>query len=191
MPRQPRAIAMGKRVLLRKPEPCDAREFIALRRASRSFLEHWEPRPPAGRDAFGRWGFTRLLATNRDGRDLKMLICLRSSGAIIGGMNLNGIVRGAMQGSSIGYWIGRAFARQGYATEAMYLALRHAFESMDLHRIEANIMPNNRASIALARVCGFRCEGVAKRLLQIDGRWRDHQRWAITAEEWQGRGRAD
>jgi ribosomal-protein-alanine N-acetyltransferase len=187
MPRSRRGvIATGERIVLRMPQARDVREFLALRRDSRSFLERWEPRPPRGY-GFARSGFSHLLKANRAGHSLKMFVCLRSTGEIIGAMNLNGIVRGAMQGASVGYWIARPFASKGYSTEALHLALRVAFVRMRLHRVKAAIIPNNRASVALVRKCRFRYEGLAKRFLQIDGRWRDHQRWAMTIEEWPGR----
>jgi ribosomal-protein-alanine N-acetyltransferase len=72
-------------------------------------------------------------------------------------------------------------------TEALDLALRHAFRTLKLHRIEANIQPENAASIALVRKLAFRLEGFSPRYLKIGGRWRDHERWAILREEWEGR----
>jgi [ribosomal protein S5]-alanine N-acetyltransferase len=70
----------------------------------------------------------------------------------------------------------------------MQLVLRHAFVELRLHRLEANIQPGNTASIALARRCGFEREGFSARYLKIGGRWRDHERWAIRAEQWRARG---
>jgi len=67
-------------------------------------------------------------------------------------------------------------------SEGLGLVLRHAFESLGLHRLEANIQPGNRASIRLVRRAGFRREGFSPRYLKLLGRWRDHERWAITAE---------
>jgi ribosomal-protein-alanine N-acetyltransferase len=60
----------------------------------------------------------------------------------------------------------------------------YAFTTLKLHRVEANIMPENKASLALIRKCGFRFEGLAKRYLQINGRWSDHERWGMTIEDW-------
>ena len=71
--------------------------------------------------------------------------------------------------------------------EGIELVLREAFLTLRLHRIEANIQPGNQASIALARGAGFRREGFSPRYLKIGGRWRDHERWAILADEWRGR----
>jgi ribosomal-protein-alanine N-acetyltransferase len=69
-------------------------------------------------------------------------------------------------------------------TEALRLGLWYAFRDLMLHRVEANIVPENAASVALARRCGLRREGYSPRLLRINGRWRDHERWALTVEDW-------
>jgi ribosomal-protein-alanine N-acetyltransferase len=74
-------------------------------------------------------------------------------------------------------------------TEGIELVLHHAFGALGLHRLEANIQPNNAASIALAKGAGFRLEGFSPRYLKIDGHWRDHERWAIVAEDRDGAGR--
>ena len=68
--------------------------------------------------------------------------------------------------------------------EALQLAMRHAFRVLKLHRMEANIQPTNRPSIALVKRLGFRLEGYSRRYLKISGRWRDHERWAILREDW-------
>jgi len=62
--------------------------------------------------------------------------------------------------------------------------LRHVFVTMKLHRLEANIQPRNAASIAVVKRAGFSLEGYSRRYLKIGGRWRDHERWAILAEDW-------
>ena len=98
-------------------------------------------------------------------------------------VNVNCIVRGLFQSAYLGYYVGAAFAGRGYMAEGLALVVRHAFSEMGLHRLEANIQPDNAASIALARRCGFRKEGFSPRYLRISGEWRDHERWALLADE--------
>jgi ribosomal-protein-alanine N-acetyltransferase len=102
-------------------------------------------------------------------------------------MNLNQIYRGGFQGAYLGYYVGAPFAGQGYMREAMQLILRYAFERLKLHRLEANIQPGNSASLALVKRAGFIREGYSRRYLRIGRRWRDHERWAIIAEDWKAR----
>ena len=179
-PRRRGALQVGRRVFLRRPALGDASEYLALRRRSAGFLRPWEPLPPRGKKAatlFSEW-----LESRAGGRHEKLLICRVTDGAILGAINFNEIVRGPAQCAFLGYWIGAPHARQGYMTEALALALRHGFGPLGLHRVEANIMPANRASIALVRRAGFRREGYSPRYLRIAGRWEDHERWALVAD---------
>jgi ribosomal-protein-alanine N-acetyltransferase len=87
----------------------------------------------------------------------------------------------------IGYWIDEALAGRGYVPEGVVLLLRYAFEVLDLHRVEAAIVPRNEASRRVAEKLGLRDEGTAVRFLQIQGVYEDHVRYAMTAEEWRER----
>ena len=107
----------------------------------------------------------------------------RPRGAIAGVININSIVRGCFHSGYLGYYAGAPFARRGYMTEGLRLVTRFAFAELKLHRVEANIQPGNVASIALARRCGFRLEGYSPRYLHIRGAWRDHERWALLADD--------
>jgi ribosomal-protein-alanine N-acetyltransferase len=185
MPRVPIRIAVGERVFLRKPAARDREEYLALRRDSARFLRRWEPRPTATRTAARQ--FADWVASARDGRHEKLPICRLADETILGAINLNEIVRGPAQSAYLGYWIGVRHARQGYMTEALPLALRHAFRTLRLHRVEANILPVNRASLALVRRAGFRREGYSPRYLEIAGRWQDHERWALLVGDWRSR----
>ncbi len=102
---------------------------------------------------------------------------------IVGVVNLSEISRGCFQNCFMGYWIGQPYRRQGFMTEALRLAMDYAFDDLDLHRVEANIIPSNAASIALIKRLGFRLEGLSQRYLKINGEWQDHERWALTREE--------
>ncbi|MFB7595799.1 GNAT family N-acetyltransferase [Streptomyces sp. NPDC056160] len=103
------------------------------------------------------------------------------AGAIAGYININNIVRGAFQSGALGYGAFAHAAGRGLMREALGLVIEHAFGPMGLHRLEINVQPGNTASIALARSCGFRLEGYSPDMLHVDGAWRDHQRWALTA----------
>lgn len=171
----------GPRVTLRLPRPRDRDEFLRLNRASRRLHRGLVAPPLTAR----QWA--AYLARRRRPESPGFLVCRAEDGAIVGGININEIVRGVFQSGYLGYQIGAPFARRGYMTEALALALKVAFGPLRLHRVEANIQPRNRASIALARRAGFRREGLSPRYLKIGGRWRDHERWALTIEDWRRR----
>ena len=169
------------RVYLRPPEASDCDEFVSLMRASRSFHRPWAT-APTDDDRFAAY-----LADNHRPDFEAMLVCRLDDDAIVGFFNLSQIARGSLQSAYLGYAAAKTFARNGYMKEGIQIVLRVAFVTLRLHRIEANIQPDNRASIALAISAGFRREGFSPRYLKIAGRWRDHERWAILADEWRGR----
>jgi [ribosomal protein S5]-alanine N-acetyltransferase len=112
---------------------------------------------------------------------------LRSSGELVGVINLNEIVRGLFRSAYLGCYGFLPNVGRGYMSEGLGLVLRRAFGGLGLHRLEANIQPDNTASLTFFRRSGFRREGYSLRYLKIGGRWRDHERWALLAEEWRVR----
>jgi len=100
-----------------------------------------------------------------------------------GEINLSGIQRGAFQTGHIGYWIDEAFAGLGIIPTALAMSVDHCFGVVGLHRLEASIRPENRASRRVVEKLGFREEGIRVRQLHINGAWRDHVCYALTAEE--------
>ena len=171
-------------VFLRSPAPSDRSEFIALMRASRSFHRPWAT-APTDDDRFDAY-----LTDSRRPDFEAMLLCRREDLAILGFFNLSQIVRRSFHSAYLGYAVGKPYAGHGYMREGLELVLRRAFVDLRLHRIEANIQPENHASIALARGGGFQREGFSPRYLKIGGRWRDHERWAILADDWKRRAKA-
>jgi len=169
--------ATGERVAIRRPTAGDRDEFVALMLASREFHRPWVD-PPKTAAAYEEYLRMRQ-KPDMDG----FLVCVRETGAVAGYVNLNCIVRGFFQSAYLGYAIGAPFAGKGYMSEALRLVTRDAFGEMKLHRVEANVQPANAASIALVRGCGFRREGFSPRYLQVFGEWRDHERWALLADE--------
>lgn len=169
--------ATADRIGIRRPTPADADEFIALIQASKSLHDPWVNMPNSPQR------YAEYLRSRNRETDDGFLICNRATGRIMGVINLNCIVRRAFQSAYLGYAIGAPFAQQGYMTEAIQLVSHYAFEQMKLHRLEANIQPGNAASIALVKKCGFRLEGFSPRYLMIADEWRDHERWALLADQ--------
>ena len=172
---------MRSRVRLEPPRPADRREFLELVHASADLHRPWTY-PPVDAP-----GYRRLLERNRADDFLALLLRRDEDDAIVGMFEFSAVVRGSFQNAYLGYWVGTPFAAQGYMREGMHLALRFAFGEMRLHRVEANIQPSNARSLALARDAGFRREGFSPRYLKIGGRWRDHERWAVLADDARGR----
>jgi ribosomal-protein-alanine N-acetyltransferase len=168
---------MAARVRLVDPAPEDRREFIELVEASVDLHRPWTY-PPA--DAAS---YRRLLERNRADNFYALLARRAEDDAIVGLFEFSEVVRGSFQNAYLGYWVGGPYAGQGYMREGMRLALRFAFNELRLHRVEANIQPANKRSLALAEKSGFRREGFSPRYLKIGGRWRDHERWAILSDQ--------
>ncbi len=103
---------------------------------------------------------------------------------LAGVVNVNAIIRGAFQNGSLGFYAFEGFQRRGYLSLGLTRCIELAFREHGLHRLEANIQPGNDASLRLISRLGFRSEGVAKRLLNVRGVWRDHERFALTVDEW-------
>ena len=102
--------------------------------------------------------------------------------AICGVINLNVITYEALCSAYVSYFGVAGHVENGYMKEGMLQVIRHAFDKLGLHRLEANIQPGNMASIGLAQSTGFQYEGLSPRFLKIRGKWRDHERWAVLAD---------
>ncbi|MEU8173408.1 GNAT family N-acetyltransferase [Microbispora hainanensis] len=164
------------RVTLRRITAQDEHEFIELARASADLHHPWMSLPTTSGE------FRAYLARFDDPRSAEgLLVCVRQTGEIAGNININSIIRGRFQCGSLGYAAFAPSAGQGYMSEGLGLVLRHAFEELRLHRLEANVQPGNHASRRLLERHGFRREGYSPEMLFIDGAWRDHERWAITS----------
>lgn len=115
--------------------------------------------------------------------DDRLLVCRNEDGAIVGIFSLSQIFYGPFCNAYLGYYAFVPFAGQGYMREGIRLVLRHAFDALDLHRLQANIQPGNMSSIALVRGAGFTKEGLSRRYLMIAGAWQDHEQWTLLVED--------
>ena len=160
--------------------PVARRDAAALIEANRDSIALHRPwvRPFTDEAGFDAW-FQRLLG----GPMAAWVAREKATAQITGVVTLSEIVGGGFQNAYLGYYGSRATAGRGWMTEAVRQACRLAFDELGLHRLEANIQPENAASIALVRRIGFRLEGFSPRYLFLDGAWRDHQRWALLADE--------
>ncbi|MEW9528433.1 GNAT family N-acetyltransferase [Microbispora sp. NPDC049125] len=163
-------------MILRPITGHDQDEFLELVRASVDLHHPWMSLPTTAEE------FQALIARYDQPTEECLLVCVRDTGAVAGMVNINSIIRGRFQSGSLSYAAFAPTAGRGYMSEGLELVLRYAFEDLRLHRLEAQIQPGNKASIKLVQRCGFRQEGYSPDLLFIDGAWRDHERWAITAE---------
>jgi ribosomal-protein-alanine N-acetyltransferase len=172
------ALEVGNRVEVRKLRVEDQGVFLAMVAASRSLHAPWTY-PPADPTAF------RALVARGGSVDFVSLVGWRTDDrTLVAMVNLSQIVRGSFQSCYCGFYANAATAGRGLTHETLELSLRYAFTTQGLHRVEANVQPSNAASLRLVRRVGFRHEGFSPRYLHIDGAWRDHERFAITAEEW-------
>ncbi|MET9239486.1 GNAT family protein [Nonomuraea sp. NPDC003709] len=170
-------LAQGARVGIRRIGHRDRTEFLALNRESADLLARWMPGAPITTDE----AFDGYMARFDDPANEGFVICRVDTGAIVGRANLNNIIRGTRQDGTLGYCAYSSTTGRGYMTEGLRLLVRYAFGELGLHRVEANIQPSNTPSLNLIKRAGFRREGYSPDFQFIDGAWRDHERWAVTA----------
>lgn len=169
-------------IVLTHPSPADSDEFIAAAIDSAPLHGSFLSAP----DTAER--FTAFL--NRAAREDQASYLIRHTacGRLVGYVNINNIVRGALRSGYLGYAAFRSHAGRGLMTAGLAAVVTDGFTSVGLHRLEANIQPDNARSLGLVRRLGFQREGFSPRYLLIDGEWRDHERWAMVADEWVARG---
>lgn len=164
-------------VRITPPTLADCADFLAAVERSRALHGDWVS-PPNTEPAFTAY-VAGLGQEDRRG----FLVRKNDDDALVGVVNLNNIVRGLFQSGYLGFYAFEPWARRGHMSAGLRLVIDQAFGVIGLHRLEANIQPANVSSIALVRSCGFRREGYSPRYLRIAGAWRDHERWAILANE--------
>ena len=170
-------------VRLRPLRRGDASTWRRVRAANASWLRPWEATSPEGSGPAPTFpqmvrGFSREA---RAGRMLPFVVEL--DGNLVGQITVSGITWGSLRSAHVGYWIDQRVAGRGTIPTALALVGDHCFRALRLHRIEVNIRPENAASLRVAEKLGMRDEGLRKAFLHIDGSWRDHRTFAVTAEE--------
>lgn len=169
-------VASGYRTRLARPVPEDGPRFVRAMLESRALHHPWVS-APGDLMAWRRY-LKRLERPNEEG----FLVRRLGDGAICGVVNLNVITYDALCSAYLSYYAVARFAGRGYMKEGLQQLIEVAFGELGLHRLEANIQPDNERSIRLVESLGFVCEGYSPRLLMINGKWRDHERWALLAD---------
>ncbi len=178
-----------ERLVVRAPKTTDVGDLRRVLRENHEHLKPWNPAPREGEDPTSITAVSGTILRHR--REWKagtsfvfFATPLSAPDTILAKIALNGVLRGAMHGAYLGYWIDGAHQGRGLATEAIRAVLDFAFGPAMLHRIQAAIMPHNERSLRVVEKLGLRREGYALRYLQIAGKWEDHILFAVTREEW-------
>lgn len=172
-------------VELRLPTPEEAEAFLDLVLRNRDHFRPYEPRRPGAYFTLGgqRDQISAAQRQAETGERYEFGIWQRNNGALVGRISLGGISRGALQNAYLGYGIDIDHGGRGYATQAVRLAVRVAFDDLKLHRVQAAVVPENSASARVLAKVGFREEGLARRYLFLDGQWKDHRMFALTVDD--------
>ena len=169
---------MALHVFIRKPIEEDWQELLSLHQKSKEFHYPWVF-PPCTEDE------CKIYIKRCQNQDFEgLLICDAIAKNIIGVANLSQIFYGGFQNAYLGYYVDVDFAGQGFMLQGIRLAVCHAFYNLGLHRVEANIQPENITSIHLVKRLSFTKEGFSRRYLKVNREWRDCERWALTSENW-------
>ena len=162
---------------IREPIAEDEGNFIVAMCRSQTLHYPWVASPKTSEE------FKNYFQRSRQNNQKSFLV-LNQSEDITGVFNINEIIRGFFQNAYLGFYAVTDYAGQGYMSAGLKLVLQYVFEEMALHRLEANIQPGNTPSINLVKNNRFRQEGYSPHYLKINNKWCDHERWAITYEDW-------
>jgi ribosomal-protein-alanine N-acetyltransferase len=172
------------RVHLERPSLRRAQDYLQAVRRSRALHRGYVSTASTVEE------YRAYLRRTRRANQESFFVVLNDGRALVGVINVNEIVRYAFKSGYLGYYAFIPYAARGLMNEGLELVIGRCFGPLKLHRLEANIQPSNARSIALVSRLGFRKEGFSRRYLKICGRWRDHERWALLAEDWRGVGAA-
>jgi ribosomal-protein-alanine N-acetyltransferase len=179
-------------VSLRPPSVRDGRAWQELQTRNRVWLAQWEATVPPDTPYVRRLTYRELVRRGRReasaGRMMPFNVWYADPqtgerNRMVGQMNVSGISWGSLCSAHIGYWVDERVAGRGIIPTALALAVDHCFQAVGLHRVEVNIRPENAPSRRVAEKLGFREEGLRRAYLHIDGGWRDHIAYALTAPE--------
>jgi [ribosomal protein S5]-alanine N-acetyltransferase len=167
----------GENIYIRPFKLSDAEELLQLQKKNQSFFEKYSMTRPINyyslqtqKDFIQKWE-----ENAKQDIEYQFGIYKTEEDVLIGTIQLFQVMRGPLQSAFIGYFLDKEHNGKGYTTEAANLIVSYAFETLNLHRIEAGVMPHNIGSIRVLEKAGFHKEGIAKKNVKINGRWENHQ----------------
>jgi ribosomal-protein-alanine N-acetyltransferase len=171
------------RLIVREASPREARRVHEFLASNRGYHTRWEPSRPHQYFTIARQRVI-LRRVRRDPQTILLFLYPRDDRRrVVGSITFSNILRGAFRSCFLGYRLDRGLEGRGLMSEALSAAITYVFQHEQIHRIEANIMPDNERSIRLVRRLGFRHEGTARRYLNIQGRWEDHDHYVLLEED--------
>ena len=170
------------RLVVRTVRSSDAPALLEYAARNRAHLDRWEPARPPGFETLSYWErFVANTERERETGDRARFIAeLAAGGTLVASVNLNNIEHGVFSAAILGYSVDAGYEGRGLGREAVAAVVAHAFDTLGLHRIEANYQPVNERSGKLLRALGFVVEGYSRDYLYLDGAWRDHVRTSLT-----------
>jgi ribosomal-protein-alanine N-acetyltransferase len=170
-------VIMSSHIVLRKVAKRYEKKFLSAATISREFHQHWVSVPKTSK------AFRRYVKVMNTASEKSYLVWRKDNKDLAGVIELQDIYKANFKNAYVIYYAFDGNQGEGLMAEAMREVIRIAFKKLKLHRLEANIQPDNKASRHLAKACGFRKEGIARQFLKKGGEWRDHERWALLSTD--------
>ncbi|PIQ25850.1 30S ribosomal protein S5 alanine N-acetyltransferase [bacterium (Candidatus Blackallbacteria) CG17_big_fil_post_rev_8_21_14_2_50_48_46] len=176
-----------ERCILKPPSPDDAEALTQFYLENKAHFAPWDPIPPTGFYTIQHWKAKTAEHQQEylSGKSFRLRIFLKQTQELIGLINYTNFERGAFQNCRLGYKIASRHEGQGLMYETVLASLTYVFQELNIHRVEANYIPENRRSAQLLKRLGFQELGISKTHLRIKGEWRDHQMSYKLSEQWQ------
>ena len=184
---KPELVLKAKNVDLRAPRYGDFEQWRELRENSKAFLELWEPK--RGNDFFKRSAFNNRVkwakkSANAD--QAYQFFIFDKYATLLGSITIENIRKGPSNAATLGYWLGKQHTGKGFMREAVLTIIDFSFSRLNISRLEAATLSENKSSRRLLEKVGFKYEGVGQSYLQINGRWRNHVLYGLLRNDRRG-----
>ena len=185
---KPELTLKTKKTELRAPNYSDFDQWLSLRESSKTFLELWEPK--RGNDFFKRKAFNnrvRWAKKSSQADQAYQFFIFDKFQTLLGSITIENIRKGPSNAATLGYWLGKEHTGKGFMREAILTIIDFSFNTLNISRLEAATLPENKSSRGLLERVGFKYEGVGQSYLQINGRWRNHVLYGLLRNDRRGR----